>query len=156
MSNQTDAILDLEALVPTRETCSALVEADFPQCVAWSYVDRGRGFYLRLRESLRGQTFDSSDRVLPAPTAAELGAALPDWIDLDYAGRHFRFWLQFEAEGSPKWGAFYVSLDKKSGPAAFFRHLELQAEGHTEAEARALLWLRLESEGLLSEDDTTQ
>lgn len=149
MINQTEPILDFEALVPTHETCERLGKADFPQCVAWTYVDRGRGFDLRLRESLRGQTFDVSDRLLPAPTAAELGAALPDWLDLDYAGRHFRFWLQFETEGWPKWGAFYVGLDKKSGPKAFFRHLELQAEAYTEAEARALLWLRLESEGLL-------
>ena len=157
MSKQTDAILDLEKLVPTQKTCSALAEAGFPQCVTWTYVDRGSGFDLRLRESLRGQTFDASDRLLPAPTAAELGEMLPDRIALEYHdGRVHPFWLQTEAEGHPKWGAFYVTKESQDVHAPFFRHCDLQTGAKTEAEARAQLWLRLESEGLLFEDDTTK
>ena len=139
MSNQAEPILDLEALVPTTVTCERLGKAGFPQCVTWIYVDRGRGPDLRLRGSLRGQTFDVSDRVLPAPTAAELGRVLP---------------LKVRYEGVPH----FLSLDPRS---AYYiteddRMMLAQKTARTEAEARARLWLHLESEGLLLGDNITK
>ena len=151
MSNQAEPILDVEALVPTQETCARLTDAGFPlrTYFCW-HVD------IRNEWQIFCNGFDSiKPGPIPAPTAAELGEMLPDRIALEYHdGRVHPFWLQTEAEGHPKWGAFYVTKESQDVHAPFFRHCDLQTGAKTEAEARARLWLDLNSRGLLSENNT--
>jgi hypothetical protein len=156
MSNQPEPILDVEALVPTQSTCEQLADAGFRGNTYFRWGQPGGGatgtpHWIVDHKSEAKETFFC---LLPAPTAAELGAMLPDRIALEYHdGRVHPFWLQTEAEGHPKWGAFYVTKESQDMHASFFRHCDLQTGAKTEAKARARLWLRLESEGLLPEED---
>jgi len=144
MSNQPEPILDLEALVPTRETCERLRDRGFDYLTRFYWIEDRVFFEKKARQPLY------KEARLPAPTAAELGEMLPDRIVLEcHDGRVHPFWLQTQAEGHPKWGAFYVTKESQNVRAPVFRHRDLQTGAKTEAEARARLWLRLESEGLL-------
>jgi hypothetical protein len=128
MSNQSESILDLEALVPTRETCERLRDGGFDYLTRFYWVEKQILFERRAQKPLYNEVR------LPAPTAAELGRVLP---------------LKVRYEGVP----YFLGLDPRS---VYYitgdeRMMFAQKSARTEAEARALLWLRLESEGLLDE-----
>ena len=125
-----DFFLDLRDLVPRVDTCEQLDERGFDM-VTHFFWDHDR-----LLRAERGFHPSPAAARLPAPTSAELGRVLP---------------LKVKYEGVP----YFLSLDPRS---VYYitgdeRMMFAQQSAETEAEARALLWLRLESEGLLSEDD---
>jgi hypothetical protein len=125
-----DFSIDLRELVPRRETCEKLDEHGFDM-VTHFFWD-----YDRILRAKRGYQPTPGGARWPAPTAAELGQVLPLRI------MHERVKYFLEVEGVT---AFYASSDSMK----LFAH-----SAQTEAEVRAQLWLRLESEGLLSEDNT--
>jgi hypothetical protein len=130
MTNQSEPILDLEALVPTRETCVDLRNAGFDYLTRFYWIQHRVFFEKKARQPLY------QEARLAAPTVAELGALLP--LEVRYEG--VTYFLEVDVSV-----AAYVSGDSKK---VFANH-----GGKNEAEARALLWLRLELEGLLPDDN---
>jgi hypothetical protein len=129
-SEPAEFFLDLTDLVPRRETCEKMSERGFDM-VTHFFWDHDR-----ILRAERGFHPSPVAARLPAPTAAELGRVLP---------------LKVRYEGVP----YFLSLDPRS---VYYitgdeRMMFAQKSARTEAEARARLWLRLESEGLLPEDD---
>jgi hypothetical protein len=130
MSNQSDHILKFEALVPTREMCERLRDGGFDYLTRFYWVEKQILFERRAQKPLYNEVR------LPAPTAAELGQVLP---------RQVRYEDVPYSLGVELGAVYYITGDERM----MFAH----KSARTEAEARARLWLRLESEGLLPEDD---
>jgi hypothetical protein len=128
--------LDLTDLVPRRETCEKMSKRGFDM-VTHFFWDHDR-----ILRAERGFHPSPVATRLPAPTAAELGAALPETIELADGKRFF-------LQGWPLGETHFVQYN----PLNHGGRSKFEVRFHTEAEARAWLWLRLESEGLLLEDD---
>jgi hypothetical protein len=129
----SESILDFEELVPTRETCARLTDAGFPPRTYFCW-------HVNIRDEWQifCNGFDSvKPGPIPAPTAAELGQVLP--LNMRHEGVEYFLKLSLTRP-------VYASGDGRKTFGV--------RPADTEAEARALLWLRLESEGLLSEDNT--
>ena len=126
-------ILDLEELVPSRETCQRLADADFQDETYFAWVQAYGTYPWQVAKAERMYAAITGDNLLPAPTAAELGALLPDTISVDGVSS-----LLICAPTETGWHLQYDSGAKM-----------LTQEGPTEAEARALLWLELKERDLL-------
>lgn len=131
--------MELERLVPTRETCERMKAAGFPQEAAfWWYYIGGPDEYAVSSESDMAEckrrmdeaaSHDSRgltptihpERQSAAPTFAEIAERLP-------------LWASFNRVADDKWNA-YIAADKD------------ESEGVTCAEAAALLWLALNEKG---------
>jgi hypothetical protein len=133
MSNQVEPILNLTDLVPRQETCEMLDERGF-NVVTHYFWDHDR--ILRAERGYQ-PSFDAAR--LPAPTAAELGRVLPR--EVRYEGVPYSLRLEL---GFVYHTVFYITGDE--------RMMFGYESARTEAEARARSWLRLESEGLLDQD----
>ena len=129
-SEPAEFFLDLRDLVPRRETCEKMDERGFDM-VTHFFWDHDR-----ILRAERGFHPSPGAARLPAPTAAELGQVLP--LNMRHEGVEYFLKLGFTHP-------VYASGDGRKTFGA--------QPADTEAEARARLWLRLESEGLLPEDD---
>ena len=131
-------ILDLEELVPSRETCEKLRDAGFPQATRFVYfagAAQGPEYWDWTSDDL-----NNFCAPIAAPTAAELGASLSKAA----SGTPGRMVDSFSFGDGSYWAA--CLKDCNGGE----RNICCK-NADTEAEARALLWLDLHERNLLPE-----
>ena len=138
----TKTILPFKDQVPTLDTCRRLDEAGFPRGTQYKWHVTPASRRLWTRREMCGKTFSEKDTLLPAPTAAELGAVLPRKVYPPLQDGYYE-------------PCFFLSQDDGGFVAAYRGAKEivedLRAHKDQESEARAQLYLYLHEHDLLPE-----
>lgn len=154
--------MELKKQVPQKDLCKRMLELGWDKETVLEWVEYP--FPKQNPTKLRFvQDIDTCDfkQCYPAPTVAELGEALPEYIKIDSINYRFQTW---RTENNGEWGIRYTSYNCNYD-AIEQRHLEIPIEkqfipnwnetqedcffGKTEADARAKMWIFLKENKLI-------